>query len=66
MPKTNDNLKNIQFNKKLLEILRCPVSKSKLIFDQTNRELISNESKLAYPIINGIPIMLIDKARRIK
>ena len=66
MPKTNDNLKNIQFNKKLLEILRCPVSKSKLIFDQTNQELISNESKLAYPIIKGIPIMLIDKARRIK
>lgn len=65
MRKINHQLKNIQFNKKLLEILRCPISKSELIFDETKQELVSGESKLAFPIIDGIPIMLIDKARRL-
>jgi uncharacterized protein YbaR (Trm112 family) len=53
------------FNPKLLEILRCPKSKGELFYNEENQELICYESKLAYKIINGIPIMLIEKARSI-
>ena len=49
----------------LLSVLVCPVTKSALRYDQTNQELISEEAKLAYPVIDGIPIMLIDHARNI-
>ncbi|CAN8140216.1 Trm112 family protein [Thiomicrorhabdus sp. 6S2-11] len=50
---------------KLLEILVCPVSKTKLIFDKENQELISTTANLAYPIRDGIPILLEDEARQI-
>jgi uncharacterized protein YbaR (Trm112 family) len=56
---------NKNFNPKLLEILRCPQSKSELFYDQKNQELICYKSSLAYKIIDGIPIMLIEKARSI-
>jgi len=49
---------------KLLEILVCPVSKKTLVLEGT--ELICRESKLAYPIDNGIPILLPEKARKLK
>lgn len=48
---------------KLLEILVCPVTKSTLEYDAANQELISRAAKLAYPIRDGIPIMLPDEAR---
>lgn len=48
---------------KLLEILVCPVTKGPLEFDTTRQELISRSAKLAYPIRDGIPIMLADEAR---
>ena len=54
-----------KLNKNLLNILVCPVSKGKLIYDEKNNELICEESKLAYPIIDGIPAMLKGKARKI-
>lgn len=50
---------------KLLDILVCPVSKTKLIYDKTSRELISTAANLAYPVRDGIPILLEDEARRI-
>jgi hypothetical protein len=50
---------------KLLEILVCPVSKSPLEYDAARQELISRKAKLAFPIRDGIPIMLADEARRI-
>ena len=53
-------------DKNLLDILVCPLTKEKLIFDKKNMELISKGGKLAYPIIDGIPVMLIDQARKIK
>jgi len=53
-------------NKKLLEILVCPITKEKLIYDKNNKELISKNAGLAFPIEDGIPIMLVDKARKIK
>ncbi len=51
---------------KLLEILVCPLTKGPLEYDAKKQELISKGAKLAYPIRDGIPIMLIDEARRLK
>ena len=48
---------------KLLEILVCPLTKSRLEYDAARQELISREAKLAYPIRDGIPIMLPEEAR---
>jgi uncharacterized protein YbaR (Trm112 family) len=48
---------------KLLEILVCPLTKSPLRYDAAAQELISDAAGLAYPIRDGIPIMLIDEAR---
>ena len=50
-------------DKKLLEILVCPVAKGPLIYDQKRQELISRTARLAYPIRDDIPIMLEDEAR---
>jgi hypothetical protein len=50
---------------KLLEILVCPLTKGPLEFDSANQELISRAAKLAYPIRDGIPIMLPEEARKI-
>jgi uncharacterized protein len=51
---------------KLLEILVCPLTKTPLEYDAAKQELISRAAKLAYPIRDGIPIMLIEEARRIE
>ena len=48
---------------KLLEILVCPLTKSPLRYDAEAQELISDQAQLAYPIRDGIPIMLVDEAR---
>ncbi len=48
---------------KLLEILVCPLTKGPLVYDAENQELISERASLAYPIRDGIPIMLVDEAR---
>lgn len=50
---------------KLLEILVCPVSKGALHYDEARQELISRAARLAYPIRDGIPIMLPDEARQL-
>jgi uncharacterized protein YbaR (Trm112 family) len=50
---------------KLLEILVCPVTKSTLEYDRERQELISRAAKLAYPIRDGIPIMLPEEARKL-
>ena len=54
-----------KIDKDLLEILVCPITKTKLLLDEENGELISKEAKLACPIRDGIPIMLPDEARKI-
>jgi uncharacterized protein len=51
---------------KLLEILVCPMTKGPLEFDASRQELISRSAKLAYPIRDGIPIMLVSEARVLK
>jgi uncharacterized protein len=48
---------------KLLELLVCPLTKSSLHYDADRQELISRQAKLAYPIRDGIPIMLPEEAR---
>ena len=48
---------------KLLEILVCPLTKAPLRYDRAAQELISDQAQLAYPIRDGIPIMLVDEAR---
>lgn len=50
-------------DKKLLEILVCPVTKGPLIYDKANQELISKSARLAYPVRDGIPVMLEEEAR---
>lgn len=50
---------------KLLEILACPVCKGELLYDQTNQELLCRFDRLAYPILNDVPIMLEERARRV-
>ncbi|MDB9703650.1 Trm112 family protein [Rhodospirillales bacterium] len=54
-----------EIDPKLLEILVCPVTKGSLSYDRENQELISDKAGLAYPIRDGIPIMLVDEAREI-
>ena len=51
---------------KLLEILICPLTKGPLRYDRAAQELISEEAGLAYPIRDGIPIMLVDEARPLR
>ncbi len=48
---------------KLLEMLVCPLTKTPLIYNRETQELISEQAGLAYPIRNGVPIMLVDEAR---
>lgn len=51
---------------KLLEILVCPVTKGILSYDRAAQELVSQQAKLAFPIRDGIPIMLVEEAREIE
>lgn len=50
---------------KLLDILVCPLTKSSLKYDKENQELISKKAGLAFPIRDGIPIMLVEEARKL-
>jgi len=51
---------------KLLEILVCPVTKGPLVYDKQKQELVSRSARLAYPIRDGIPVMLEEEARRLE
>ena len=55
-----------QIDPKLLEILVCPVTKTTLEYDRDRQELVSRAARLAYPIRDGIPIMLPEEARALK
>ncbi len=52
-------------DKSLLEILACPVCKGELFYDQAHQELICRFDRLAYPIIQDVPVMLESRARRL-
>lgn len=53
------------FDLSLLKVLVCPVTKAQLEYDETKQELISKKAGLAYPIIEGIPVMLPSDARKL-
>jgi uncharacterized protein len=53
-------------NAKLLEILVCPVTKGPLVYDKQKQELVSKAARLAFPVRDGIPVMLEDEARRLE
>jgi uncharacterized protein len=55
-----------EIDPKLLEILVCPLTKAPLRYDRAAQELISEEAGLAYPIRDGIPIMLVEEARPLR
>ena len=55
-----------EIDPKLLEILVCPLTKGPLDYDRSAGELISRQANLAYPIRDGIPIMLVDEARALE
>lgn len=50
---------------RLLEVLVCPLTKGKLEYDRSANELISRQAGLAYPVRDGIPIMLVEEARKL-
>jgi uncharacterized protein YbaR (Trm112 family) len=52
-------------DQRLLEILVCPVTKKPLTYDRARQELISEAGRMAFPIRDGIPIMLVDEARNL-
>jgi len=54
-----------EIDPKLLEILVCPLTKGPLRYDRARQELISDQAQLAFPIRDGVPIMLIDEARKL-
>jgi uncharacterized protein len=56
----------VQVDRRLLEFLVCPVTRGPLVYDARCQELISRGANLAYPIHNGIPVMLIDEARALE
>jgi uncharacterized protein YbaR (Trm112 family) len=55
----------IEIDPKLLELLVCPVTKQALTYDRDKQELVSKAAGLAFPIRDGIPIMLVDEARKL-
>lgn len=53
------------FDRRMLEALICPQTQSTLEYDEARQELVSKAAGLAFPIRNGIPVMLVDEARRL-
>ena len=58
-------IKKNNFNKSLLNLIVCPVTKGSLFWDSKKNELVSKKANLAYPIIDGIPILIKEKARKL-
>lgn len=58
--------KKTPLNQKLFELLVCPLTKGPLRYDSHKKELISPHAKLAYPIRDGVPILLVDEARELE
>jgi uncharacterized protein len=55
-----------EIDPKLLEILVCPVTRGPLSYDREKQELVSRSARLAYPVREGIPIMLAEEARKLE
>jgi len=57
---------NTKVDRRMLEALTCPLTQTVLSYDAERQELVSKAANLAYPIRNGIPIMLVDEARTLE
>ena len=62
MPDTDLNVGH-EIDRRLLEVLVCPLTRGPLVYDRVNNELISHQARKAYPVRAGVPIMLVDEAR---
>ena len=60
------NKKYKEIDDRLLAILVCPLTKAALVYDRGNNELISEKAQLAYPVREGIPILLVEEARKLE
>lgn len=56
-------MSDLKFDRKMLEALVCPMTQGPLVYEQETQELVSKTGKLAFPIRDGIPILLLDEAR---
>ncbi len=63
-PESPDARPALEFDRRMLEFLVCPVSRGPLLYDSDRRELVSPAAGLAFPIRDGIPLMLVEAARR--
>jgi len=55
----------VSVDPRLLEVLVCPVTRGRLTYDRDRQELVSRGAKLAFPIRDGVPIMLVEEARQL-
>ena len=62
MPGTEPVLRH-EIDRRLLEVLVCPLTRGPLVYDRANNELISHQARRAYPVRDGVPIMLAGEAR---
>ena len=62
MPDTEPAVSH-EIDRRLLEVLVCPLTRGPLVYDRVNNELISHQARKAYPVRAGVPIMLVDEAR---
>ena len=58
-------MNDTEFDPKMLEALVCPMTQATLEYDAEKQELVSKNAHLAFPIRNGIPVMLVDEARKL-
>ncbi|NNL17783.1 MAG: Trm112 family protein [Boseongicola sp.] len=58
-------MNDAKFDRRMLEVLVCPQTRAQLTYDASTQELVCKAAHLAYPIRNGIPIMLVDEARKL-
>ena len=55
-----------EIDRRLLEVLVCPLTRGPLVYNRANQELISRQARKAYPVRDGVPIMLADEARDLR
>lgn len=60
------NAEKQEFDRRMLEALVCPLTQARLSYDGERQELVSKAAGLAYPIRGGIPVMLVDEARKLE
>lgn len=58
-----DPVPSHKIDRRLLEVLVCPLTRGPLVYDRANDELVSHQARKAYPVRAGVPIMLLDEAR---